>query len=157
MKEHQYPARVVWTGNQGTGTSSYTGYTRHWTISTPGKPDVSCSNDPLLGGDPSLHNPEDLLISTVSACHMLWYLHLASSAGINVSEYTDDPIGYGESEPSGAGRFLRATLHPQITVAKGTDVEKADAIHGKIHRYCFIARSVKFPISVEARYQESEL
>ena len=153
-KEHDFTSRIEWTGNRGEGTHTYKSYDRTWSIATQGKPVVHCSNDPLLGGDPSLHNPEDLLVSALSACHMLWYLHLASRAGIVVEAYSDDPVGVGESEPSGAGRFVRAVLHPTITVAKGADLAKADAIHHEIHKYCFIARSVNFPISYEATYVE---
>jgi organic hydroperoxide reductase OsmC/OhrA len=154
-KEHDYTCRVEWTGNRGEGTKSYRGYDRTWDIGTPGKPVVHCSNDPLLGGDPALPNPEDLLLSALSACHMLWYLHLASSAGITVLAYSDEPSGIGESTPDGAGRFIRATLKPRIEVAAGTDLARADAIHHDIHKYCFIARSVNFPISYEASYVEA--
>lgn len=152
--EHVYTSSIVWTGNRGTGTRSYREYDRTWDITTPGKAPVSCSNDPLLGGDPSLHNPEDLLLSALASCHMLWYLHLASNAGIAVAAYTDSPEAIGETEPDGAGRFVRATLRPSITLPAGTDLTKADALHAKIHDVCFIARSVSFPVSCEARYQE---
>ena len=114
---------------------------------------VACSNDPRLGGDPVLHNPEDLLLATVSACHMLWYLHFASDAGIAVQGYVDDPLGEAEVERSGKGRFTRAVLRPVITVPEGTDLEAAEAIHGRIHEVCFVARSVAFPIVYEARYE----
>ena len=151
-RAHDFTSRIVWTGNRGSGTSSYKAYDRTWDIVVPGKPVVSCSNDPMLGGDPSLMNPEDLLISALSACHMLWYLHLASSAGLTVLGYEDNPVGHGESEPDGTGRFIGATLRPTITLKTGDDQGAADAIHGEIHKYCFIARSVNFPIKHEAVY-----
>lgn len=153
MATHDYTARVTWTGNRGQGTAHYRGYDRTWNIETPGKPVVHCSNDPLLGGDPTLHNPEDLLIASLSACHMLWYLHLASDAGIAVQGYTDDPHAVGETDAKGASRFLSATLRPLIRVPGGTDLAKADAIHREIHKTCFIARSVNFPVVYEARYE----
>jgi organic hydroperoxide reductase OsmC/OhrA len=153
-KEHEYTCRIAWTGDRGDGTRTYRGYGRSWDIVTPGKPVIHCSNDPLLGGDPTLPNPEDLLLSSLSACHMLWYLHLASVAGIVVRNYVDEPIAVGETERNGAGRFLRATLRPRIQVAVGTDLERADAIHDEIHQYCFIARSVNFPITYAATYLE---
>lgn len=152
-KKHDFTSLIEWTGNRGQGTQSYRGYDRTWRIQTPGKPEVHCSNDPLLGGDPTLHNPEDLLLSAVSACHMLWFLHLASSAKIVVSAYRDSPIGHGESEPSGAGRFIGITLHPHISLDNLADRDKADAIHGDIHQYCFIARSLSCPVHIEANYQ----
>lgn len=153
MKTHDFEAKIVWTGNLGQGNKTYKGYERSWEVRTEGKPVIACSNDPLLGGDPSLHNPEDMLIAALSACHMLWYLHLAHQAGVLVSGYEDDPLGHGESAPTGAGRFVAATLRPRITVAAGTDMARAEALHHEIAQVCFIARSVNFPVSYEARYE----
>ena len=154
-KEHPYGCRIEWTGDRGEGTLRYRGYDRTWDVTTPGKPVVHCSNDPLLGGDPALHNPEDLLIASLSACHMLWYLHLASNAGIVVHGYRDEPEAIGETTADGAGRFLRATLRPSIRVAAGADLARADAIHLEVHKYCFIARSVNFPVAYAATYSEA--
>jgi organic hydroperoxide reductase OsmC/OhrA len=77
---------------------TYKGYDRTWQIATAWKPVIDCSNDPLLGGDPTRPNPEDLLLASLSACHMPWYLHLAAQAGIVVCRYQDDPLGTGEQE-----------------------------------------------------------
>lgn len=146
--EPKFEAEIVWTGNRGAGTAEYDGYDRTWSITTPGKPPIQCSNDPALGGDPGLPNPEDLLISSLAACHMLWYLHLACNAGIEVRGYRDRPVGYGQT------RFESATLRPVIEVPAGTDLTLADSIHEKVHVRCFIARSVNFPIHTEAEYVE---
>ena len=104
-KTHDFTAQIVWTGDRGEGTKHYRGYDRTWRIATPGKAPIECSNDPMLGGDPSKPNPEDLLIASLSACHMLWYLHLASNAGIVVKGYEDTPLGVGETGSRGEGRF----------------------------------------------------
>lgn len=153
-KRHPFVSEIVWTGNRGTGTSAYRAYDRTWEVRTPGKPVITCSNDPLLGGDPTLHNPEDMLISALSACHMLWYLHLASVAGIVVTGYSDTPEGTGETTPDGAGRFVSAVLRPVIHVEAGADLGRAEAIHHEIHKVCFIARSVNFPVTYEGRFVE---
>lgn len=87
---------------------------------------------------------------------MLWYLHLASSAKIVVHRYNDDPLGIGVVHPDGSGQFIRATLRPTIVVADGTDVEHAEAIHHDVHRYCFIARSVNFPITYAPTFEVLE-
>lgn len=152
-KEHNFTSRVIWTGNRGDGTATYKGYDRTWEIATAGKPTIRCSNDPLLGGDPTLPNPEDLLLSSLSACHMLWYLHLASSAGIVVTAYADEPVGVGESTPDGAGRYVRAILRPRINVREGADLVRAEAIHHEIAAVCFIARSVNFPVTYEPHFE----
>jgi organic hydroperoxide reductase OsmC/OhrA len=86
---------------------------------------------------------------------MLWYLHLASSAGIVVKQYEDAPLGVGETGARGEGRFVRAVLRPKIVVEDGTDLAKADSLHHDVHHFCFIARSVNFPISYEATYSEA--
>ena len=151
-KQHDYTSQIEWTGNRGEGTRIYRGYDRTWSITTPGKPVIHCSNDPLLGGDPTLPNPEDMLLSALAACHMLWYLHLASEAGITVTGYRDAPLGVGESTPDGAGRFSRAVLRPHSAVGEGVDLRKADEIHHRIHGVCFIAQSVRFPIDYQATY-----
>ena len=154
MTEHLYESRIEWTGDRGDGTRSYRGYDRSWEINTQGKPVIACSNDPLLGGDPTRPNPEDLLLSSLAACHMLWYLHLASTARIVVRRYVAQPLRVGENERNGAGRFLRATLRPVIEVERGADLARAEAIHHEVHQYCFIARSVNFPVAYEPRFIE---
>jgi len=150
-----FTTRIRWTGDRGDGTQTYRRYDRTWNIEPPDKTFVECSNDPSIGGDPTKYNPEELLLASLAGCHMLWYLHLASSAKIVVRGYEDDPLGIGEIGKAGEGRFERAILRPVITVQRGTDLEKADALHEKIHRYCFIARSMNFPVSYEARYVET--
>lgn len=147
--DHLYTSSVVWTGNRGEGTANYRSYDRTWDIAVAGKSVIHCSNDPLLGGDPTKMNPEDLLLSSLSACHMLWYLHYASDAGIVVTKYEDAPVGHGVVERGGAGRFTAAVLNPRVTVLPGTDTDAANAIHGRIHEVCFIARSVNFPVTYQ--------
>lgn len=149
----EFTAAIEWTGNTGTGTSGYRDYMRDWSVITAGKPVVKCSNDPELGGNPALHNPEDLLLSALASCHMLWYLHMASDAGVVVQAYRDAPVGQGETLPSGAGRFLSAQLNPVITVNADTDLGVATAIHGQIHEVCFIARSVNFPVTIKPKFR----
>jgi organic hydroperoxide reductase OsmC/OhrA len=153
--EHEFSCQTEWTGNRGEGTSGLRKFDRTWSISTPGRAVVEGSADPQFGGKADRPNPEDLLMASLSACHMLWYLHLATVAGIVVQSYVDKPVGYGEVEKSGVGRFLRATLRPHIVLAAGTDQAKADAIHHEIHKYCFIARSVNFPIDYAPSYAEA--
>ena len=66
--------------------------------------------------------------------------------------YEDSPVGHGESAPSSVGRFIGATLRPVIRLAAGTDDQAAEAVHEDIHGGCFIARSVNFLVTCEARY-----
>jgi organic hydroperoxide reductase OsmC/OhrA len=152
IMSHQYFSQIAWTGNRGEGTRSYRSYDRTWDISVAGKPVIHCSNDPLLGGDPTKMNPEDLLLSALAACHMLWYLHYAAVEGIVVIGYEDTPIGIADAGEGGAGRFASAILRPKIMLRAGSDLAAAHAIHNRIHEVCFIARSVNFPVTYEPTF-----
>ena len=145
-KTHRYSVTVTWTGNRGTGTSDYRAYDRSHEIGAPGKPVIPGSSDPAFRGDPARWNPEEMLVASVSTCHQLWYLHLASAAGIRVVAYEDRPEGLMAETPNGSGRFIGVTLHPLVTLAAGADAAKAEALHHDAHEMCFIANSVNFAI-----------
>lgn len=145
-KQHHYAVNVSWTGNLGTGTASYRGYSRDHVIQAEGKTPIPGSSDPAFRGDPARWNPEDLLVASLSACHKLWYLGLCAEAGIVVLAYEDDAEGEMVEEPSGAGQFSSVTLRPRVTLAAGSDLDKARELHHLAHQKCFIARSVNFPV-----------
>ncbi|WP_122665463.1 OsmC family protein [Pseudomonas viridiflava] len=146
-KTHHYAVQVTWTGNEGTGTSSYRGYSRSHVIKANGKPSIEGSSDPSFRGDPARWNPEELLLASLSACHKLWYLGLCAEAGIVVLEYEDHAEGTMIEESNGAGQFTSVVLKPNVILAAGSDVDKAHTLHHIAHEKCFIARSVNFPVS----------
>ncbi len=146
---HSYQATIRWTGNRGSGTSSYRDYARDWEWQAEGKDTVRGSADPAFRGDATRHNPEDLLVASLSSCHLLWYLHLCADAGIVVMAYEDEAEGEMATHAGGAGEFVSVTLKPRVTIASGSDAEKAHALHDKAHELCFIARSVNFPVRCE--------
>ena len=149
MKQHHYKTTVTWTGNKGEGTSGYTSYGREHTISINGKPDILGSSDAAFRGDVSKHNPEDMLLSALSVCHMLWYLHLCSDAGIVVVEYKDNAAGLMEEKQGGGGRFTEATLHPHVVITDATRIDEASELHHEANKKCFIANSCNFPVKHE--------
>ena len=148
--QHRYAVTVTWTGNTGTGTSSYRGYDRAHTLSAPGKPLIAGSSDPAFRGDAARRNPEELLVASLAACHKLWYLGLCAQAGIVVTAYEDAAEGHMTEEAGGAGQFTAVTLRPRVTIAAGSDAARAEALHRDAHAFCFIARSVNFPVVCEA-------
>ena len=156
-RQHTYRTAVTWTGNAGSGTSSYTAYSRNFTASAEGRPDLHGSADPAFRGDEGRWNPEEMLLAAVSACHKLWYLHLCADAGICVTAYTDRAEAMMDGGGGGcAGRFVSAVLNPRVTVAAGSDGAKALALHHEAHRLCFIANSVNFPIECRAEILNAE-
>lgn len=145
-KHHHYTTQIQWTGNKGEGTSDYRAYERRHIIRIAGKKEINCSSDPAFRGDPSLHNPEDLFLSAISACHMLWYLHICAEAGVIVTDYTDDATGTMDENAGHGGHFTEITLHPTVTVTKESMIEKAIELHKKANEFCFMANSVNFPV-----------
>jgi len=146
MKDHHYKAIITWTGNKGTGTSSYRAFERAHEIAIEGKPTIPASSDPSFRGDPSRYNPEELFLASISSCHMLWYLHLCSKAGVVVVEYTDHAIGTMTETENGSGHFTEVTLYLNVVVSDGSMVAKANALHHEANKFCFIANSCNFPI-----------
>lgn len=150
MKSHHYKATIAWTGNNGSGTGDYKGYSRSHTISIDGKATLEASSDSAFRGDASKHTPEDLFVAALSSCHMLWYLHLCAVNGVVVVTYTDNAEGEMIENNDGSGQFSSVTLHPYVTVADATMTEKAQSLHAEANRMCFIARSVNFPVHHQA-------
>jgi organic hydroperoxide reductase OsmC/OhrA len=147
---HHFSAKVSWTGAAKGTTSSYESYSRDYLIEVPDKPPHAGSADKVFRGDSSRHNPEDLLVMSLSACHMLTYLAEAARAGVHVVAYSDEAGGTMQLK-DGKMRFTEVSLRPQVVIAKGGDLALATRLHEKAHEHCFIASSVNFPVSCDAR------
>jgi organic hydroperoxide reductase OsmC/OhrA len=147
MKLHQYITTLQWTGNLGEGTAAYKSYSRDHIISAVDKQhEILASSDPTFFGNKLHYNPEELLVSSLSSCHMLWYLHLCSTHNIVVTHYEDHAIGSMQETAEGGGAFKEVTLHPVIVIKNSALVEKAHALHKEANKMCFIANSCNFPV-----------
>ena len=120
-KTHDYKARLIWDGNLGTGTTTYTGYGRKYRLQIDGKPELVGSADPMFRGDANVYNPEDLFVAALSSCHLLSYLALCARTKINVVAYEDHASGTLLLTPNGGGMFESVTLRPIVTVAPARD------------------------------------
>ena len=148
--DHRYRIVTTWTGNRGTGTSDYRSYSRDHEICGPKKATALLgSSDPKFRGDAARYNPEEMLVASLSACHMLWVLHLCAEAGITVTDYVDEAEGAMVENADGSGEFTEVILRPQMKILEPDRQDKAIALHRRAHSLCFIARSVKFPVRHE--------
>jgi len=144
-REHHYAATVRWIGPQAGSTTTYAGYSRRHTVSFEGKNvELSGSADAAFRGEADLVNPEELLLASLAACHMLAYLALCARNGIEVVSYVDRSAGT-MSERGGVGRFVSARLAPVVRVSRPEDIANAVSLHERAHAECFIANSVNFP------------
>ena len=148
--EHRYELTATWQGNRGTGTSGYRDYSRDVTIEIDGKQELLASADRPFRGDPARWNPEDLLIASLSECHLLSYLHACVTAGVVVVSYRDRASGVMREDGKGGGAFTDVLLRPEVVVAEESMIEAAERAHEDAHRMCFIANSVNFPVRHEA-------
>lgn len=148
MNEHRYGATVRWTGAEGGTTSSYRAYSREHEAAVGGKPSLHLSADETFLGDGTLYNPEELLVVSLSGCHLLTYLAECARAGVRVLSYEDEASGTmawdGETY-----RFEEVVLRPRVKIAEGDDLALAEELHDRSHDLCFIARSMNFPVRHE--------
>jgi organic hydroperoxide reductase OsmC/OhrA len=138
-------------------------YGRNSLLWAADKPPVSASAPPAHGGDAARYNPEELLMLSLSQCHMLTFLAIASKKRIPVLRYEDRATGLLGITPAdraggtpGKIAMQQVVLHPRVTVAKGFADTDFSSIHEKAHANCFMANSVNFPVLVEATVVEAD-
>lgn len=148
---HRYTAEIRWVGRMGDEPRSYANYTRTYTTRMPGKPDLPGSADPVFRGDSGMHNPEDLFVAAISACHMLSYLALCARRGVEVLRYEDEVVGEMALNVDGSGHFTDVVLRPRVTIAAGADPRLAKSLHATAHEQCFIANSCSVPIRCQPK------
>jgi len=153
-KQHRYEVRTVWACGPDGPAKTYEGYSRNHSVEIAGKPPIAGSSDPAFRGDASRHNPEDLLVASLSTCHMLWYLHFAVVKGIAVLAYEDNAYGIMAETPR-PGRFVEVVLRPRVTIARGGDTTLATKLHERAHAECYVANSVNFPVRHEPSIVEA--
>lgn len=151
MKNHTYKSLITWTGNNGTGTSDYKAYSRDYVLSIDGKyQQINGSSDPSFLGDPTRFNPEDLFLSSLSSCHMLWYLHLCANNKVVVTSYIDNATGQLSLDSAGGGKFTEVILNPVVTISDINKHDLAHSLHTEANTKCFIANSCNFEIKHNA-------
>ncbi len=132
------------------GTSNYRSYGRDHEIHGAAKAEsILGSADPAFRGDANRYNPEELLVASISACHMLWFLHFSAEAGVAVTSYTDSATGTMRINADGSGEFTELVLHPHIEASTEVSPDILFGLHERANAFCFIARSVRFPVRCE--------
>lgn len=146
MRDHTYAARLEWTGSTGVG---YRVYPRaHRASAAPASAQLELSADRAFRGDPTLLNPEQLVVMAASSCQLLSFLAVAAREDVVVLGYQDDAQGVMplKADPM---RITRITLRPRITVATDTPEDTVHRIAKQAHRECFIANTLTADIEIE--------
>lgn len=146
MSDHRYETRLHWTGSTGVGWESYD--RGHRALAPPAEQEIRLTTGESKG-DPAVLNPEQLLVMAASSCQLLWFLHLASKARIDVVAYEDEATAL---MPEGAQptSITEITLRPRIVVAGEASEERVLKLVATAHEHCYIANSLKSDMRIEA-------
>lgn len=141
---HRYTGTCRWEGSTGAG---YDAYSRaHHVTAAPAVAELDLSNDPSLGGDATLLDPEQLVLLAASSCQLLSLLAVAARARVDVRAYDDHPEARMSTDRP--PRIAAITLRPHITAA-GTTEERIRHWSEVAHRECYVANSLATPVLVE--------
>lgn len=145
----KYQATVSW---QSDGEFTSGRYSRAHQLSFDGGAIVRGSSSPHVVpqySDPAGIDPEEALIASASACHMLWFLSLAQAAGLDVASYRDEASGTMGKDDRGRIAMTAIALDPRIVFnGREPDAAELDRLHHEAHEKCFIANSLRTPISI---------
>ncbi len=113
---------------------------------------VEASAAPGFLGDAARVDPEEALVASLSSCHMLTFLALASKKGYQVERYVDEASGVLAKNENGKLAVTRVTLRPVVTFGgeRQPDAAALDKMHERSHKECFIANSVLTEVVVES-------
>lgn len=143
---HQYHLELNWTGNLQEDNIKND---RRYEVNIQGKPTIHGSADKPFHGDPEKYNPEDLLMASLSACHMMSFFYVCRKREIQILSYKDEAEGVLSLNPDGSGQFDKATLKQQVTVAGWPDDLSVDEVNKQASKLCFIKNSINFPVDYQ--------
>jgi len=144
----EYTSHLVW---QGSTASGYRAYSReHRVVARPATSELRLSADAQFRGDPTLLNPEQLVVMAASSCQLLSFLAVAARAGIDVVDYEDEATGFMTADGDGRLSLTTIDLSAVITVAPGTDAGAVRRMVDEAHEECYIANSLRAKVRVDA-------
>jgi organic hydroperoxide reductase OsmC/OhrA len=146
MTVHRYATRANWEGSTGGGWEAYD--RAHEVTAAPAAQVLTVTTGERHG-DPALLNPEQLVVAAASSCQLLWFLHLAAKARVDVLAYEDRAEGI-MPEDDRPVRITEIVLRPRIMVAAGSSSEeRVRHLCELAHRECYVANSLRGDVRVE--------
>jgi organic hydroperoxide reductase OsmC/OhrA len=150
----EYRATIKW---QRTGSDFLKGkYSREHTWAFDGGVTVPASASPSVVpvpfSNPANIDPEEAFVASISSCHMLTFLYLASKQGFQIDSYEDEAIGVIAKNENGVPWISLVTLKPKIIYSGEKLPSPADEkqLHHLAHEQCFIANSIKTDVVVHS-------
>ena len=150
----EYKARIKW---QRTSPDFLKGkYSREHTWTFDGGLIVPASASPSVVpvpfSNPAHMDPEEAFVASISSCHMLTFLYLASKQGFQIDSYEDEAVGVLSKNENGVSWVSLVTLNPKISYSGNKLPAPADEkqLHHLAHEQCFIANSIKTEVVVHS-------
>jgi organic hydroperoxide reductase OsmC/OhrA len=148
----QHKATVKWTF---AGQDFLKGrFSREHTWTFDGGLTVAASASPSIVPAPFSNaaniDPEEAFVASLSSCHLLTFVFLASRKGFAISAYEDEAVGTMTKNEHGKMWISSVVLAPRITWSgdKRPTPEEEQALHDAAHHECFISNSVNTEIVV---------
>lgn len=151
MYKHLFKAALNWVATDKLKESNKKVYAKSHTIKIEGKDILPISAAKAFKGDPTLLNPEDLLLSALTSCHMMSYLYVCQQHGIEVLAYEDNSEATLVLNTDGSGRITKVVLNPIVHIKDESQKELASQLHTQANKLCFIANSCNFEIEHHAQ------
>lgn len=148
--KHNFKLQLSWSSADSDDNTKHAKTFKNHHVSVAGKPVLALSAAKAFKGDSSLHNPEDLLLASLTSCHMMSFLYCCAQAQIEVLSYKDDAEALLAVNADGSGRITTVLLNPVVEIVDPTQQELALSLHDKAHELCFIANSCNFKIVYNA-------
>jgi len=148
-----YTAEVLWSRSGEKFVDSR--YSRKHVLRFDGGIEVEGSSSPhvvpLPYSDPKAIDPEEAFVSSLSSCHMLWFLSIAAKHGFVVDRYHDISEGVMEEDSKGKLMMSVVTLRPEVIFSgeKQPTANELEQLHHKAQDECFITNSVKTEVRCE--------
>jgi organic hydroperoxide reductase OsmC/OhrA len=150
----EYVATITWNGTAAPEDFRKGKYSREHSWAFDGGVTVPASpaptSVPLPWSNPANVDPEEAFVASISSCHMLTFLWVASKQGFCASSYVDRAVGVMTKNERGVPWVSKVTLNPAIQWVgdKHPTAAELDELHHAAHDGCYIAQSVKTDVVV---------
>lgn len=141
---HCFKASLHWSALENTAPKSF----KNHKVIPLDKPVLEVSAAKAFKGDPFLYNPEDLLLSSLTSCHMMSFLYCCQKLDYKVLQYWDNSTATLKLQSDGSGKIEQVDLYPQVVFESPLSTWQIMDLHQKAHKLCFIANSCNFPIYI---------
>ena len=137
MESHQYTSAARWKARRS-GIVKAESAEQQIAFSAPAE----------FHGQAGLWTPENFLMAAVAGCFVTTFVAIAEASKFEMLALEVLATGLLEKSEGGL-QFTRVTIHPNLTIVRESDRERALRLIEKTERSCLVARSLRSQVTVE--------